>query len=137
MKKMILFALAAFMAMAQAVAAEPARAGTVVLVHADQVQRDAGWQSSPATVIGGLVGGAAGRYAARNTSRQRGAASLIGAAVGAAVGRSIDTRQVQGYTVIVRLDAGLEVAVFTKRPTVRRGERVYLVGDRLVAGGAP
>lgn len=142
---------------ASAQSATSARQGTVLTIQAaQQTNSQAGYGSyqqpyqQPSyqrATVGGVIGGLVGALATRNSRsvyRYEGGAAgaAIGAAIGYAADRRANQRQTQqayaaqeqaryGAQVIVKLDDGQTVAVFSHRLAgIYPGSRVWLVGNQ-------
>lgn len=142
---------------ASAQSATSARQGTVLTIQAaEQTSSQAGYgsyqqpyqqASYQRAAVGGVIGGLIGAIAARNShSVYRYEGGAAGAAIGAAIGYAADRRADQrqtaraygaqetaryGAQVIVKLDDGQTVAVFSHRLAgIYPGSRVWLVGNQ-------
>ncbi|MEY2152320.1 glycine zipper 2TM domain-containing protein [Rhodanobacter sp. 115] len=142
-------------AMAQTASAQPGVIVAIAAAPATQAQVGYGQQavyqpqSNAGSMAGGVLGAAVGALAGRH---MRGGGSWIaggaGSAIGALVGHMVDQRaneraaqqvayaSTAGAQVIVRLDGGQTVAVFSRRGGFYPGEKVWVVGGgELVPAG--
>lgn len=133
-------------AAAQTASAQP---GVIVAVAmAPATQEQVGYQqavyqpqSTAGSMAGGVLGAAVGAVAGRN---MRGGGSWVaggaGGAIGALIGHMVDQRHDEqiaqqaayvnsvGAQVIVRLDGGQTVAVFSRTGGLYPGQKVWVVG---------
>lgn len=154
----LIFAVAAFALATPAFAQSAAGAvhGVIVAVStggAAPQQEQYGYQqysyqqqgaSYTRAIAGGAIGGLIGALAGRHSSSARWATTAAGTAIGAAIGRQADQRAdlrtiqqermaqqmgQRGLQVVVKLDSGQTVAVFTHQPQFYPGQQVWLVGN--------
>lgn len=133
----IAFALSMLLVASIADAAERAELGTVLAIESSTSPGNANrFARNSNAMIGATIGAVAGRQLASNSSN-RYAASSVGAAAGTAFGHWADRRARNVTNVVIQLDSGQVVAITDSRPTVREGQRIYLIGgNRVVAAGA-
>lgn len=129
----IVLTFAILFASAAAFAAEDVQRGIVVAIEVSDDPHASFTQSHAGASIGAALGGAVAYQAARN-SDSRFAASALGTTLGGLVGNRIDRSRRGGttYNIVVTLDSGRTVAITDRKPRVRVGDSVYMIGGNRV-----